>query len=276
MTKHIVLCADDYGQTPAISSGILSLLELGRLSATSCMVNLPHWPAHAEWLKPYQAKADIGLHFNLTEGQPLSSEFCHTYGNQFSHLSRLMMRAMLRQLDIKIMAAECRAQILQFANAFGVLPDFIDGHQHVHQFPLIREIVLNIYEKRLRASGCYIRSVNQTRLLHRSAFFKKLIIQWMGAGIFKKLLCKQAVPHNHSFSGIYSFKVNSDYATIFRQFLKNIENGALVMSHPGLQIAEVNDPMAAIRFNEFCYLNSDQFLKDCQAQGIQISRFKNI
>jgi predicted glycoside hydrolase/deacetylase ChbG (UPF0249 family) len=63
--KRIVLCADDYGQAPAISQGIIELLNQSRLSATSCMVNMPDWPVSAKELLPFINYVDLGLHFNL-------------------------------------------------------------------------------------------------------------------------------------------------------------------------------------------------------------------
>ncbi len=39
-----VLCADDYAMTPAVSRGILALLEAGRITATGAMTNRPSWP----------------------------------------------------------------------------------------------------------------------------------------------------------------------------------------------------------------------------------------
>jgi predicted glycoside hydrolase/deacetylase ChbG (UPF0249 family) len=41
--KRIVLCADDFGQSAAISQGILQLVQAGRLSAVSCMTEADSW-----------------------------------------------------------------------------------------------------------------------------------------------------------------------------------------------------------------------------------------
>jgi chitin disaccharide deacetylase len=39
---------------------------------------------------------------------------------------------------------EISSQLQAFITAFGRLPDFIDGHQHVHLFPQIREALLSV------------------------------------------------------------------------------------------------------------------------------------
>src|SRR4051794_20452051 len=68
-----VLCADDYGLSPGISSAIRDLIARGRLSAPSCMTMSPFWPDHASWLKPYADQVDVGLHLTLTAPPPLGS-----------------------------------------------------------------------------------------------------------------------------------------------------------------------------------------------------------
>ena len=67
----IALCADDYAQNQAIDDGILSLLAEQRLSAVSCFSTAPRWRQQsAPALREVAAAgaADVGLHFNLTEG----------------------------------------------------------------------------------------------------------------------------------------------------------------------------------------------------------------
>src|SRR6476646_5367812 len=68
---QFVLCADDYGLTPAISQGIRKLLEMGRISATSCLVTSQHWQTEGPALRSLSAKADLGLHLALTQLKPL-------------------------------------------------------------------------------------------------------------------------------------------------------------------------------------------------------------
>src|SRR6185312_11376957 len=106
MKKCIVLCADDYGQAPAISQGIINLIEKGRLSATSCMVNSDYWAEHAKWLLPYQQQIDIGLHFNLTEGRALSKEYQSRHGDHFQALGQVLRRAFTRSLSQAVIEAE--------------------------------------------------------------------------------------------------------------------------------------------------------------------------
>lgn len=274
MKKRIVLCADDYGQAPAISQGILALVKQGRLSAVSCLATHPFWLEHASWLKPYQAEVDVGLHWNLTEGKPLSQAFHKAYGEQLFTLPTLMRQAFLRKLNQSVLEAECHAQLDSFESAFGCLPRFIDGHQHVHQFPVIRAALVNVYQQRLQAQGAYVRlvaiKIKPSDLLNN---YKKIIIYTMGTRGLQSLLTQRGIPHNHSFSGIYPFPQARHYPALFPQFLKEVHEGGLIMCHPGFNSVDADDAIAKARVAEYQYFASDQFLDDCAAQNVAVARF---
>ncbi|MBX3709623.1 MAG: ChbG/HpnK family deacetylase [Gammaproteobacteria bacterium] len=274
MKKHIVLCADDYGQAPAISQGIIQLIQMGRISATSCMVNTDDWPTHANWLSPYTHQIDIGLHFNCTEGKALSREYVNFHGEHFQPLSRVLRNAFLRKLNKAALVAECHAQIDAFQKVMSFLPDYIDGHQHVHQFPVIREAVIQVYKQRLRSKNAYIRSVNE-RVKIKDIFsnFKKIIILAAGSKALTRLLRKNNIPYNLSFAGIYPFQQYSQYPQLFRIFIRQINREGIIMCHPGLNSPDAQDPIAKARFAEYQYLIGCAFIEDCRELEAVIGRF---
>jgi predicted glycoside hydrolase/deacetylase ChbG (UPF0249 family) len=276
--KSIILCADDYGQSAAISQAIIQLLQKNRLSATSCLTTSPLWPAHAQWLKELQVPAQIGLHFNLTERKPLSQAMGNETSGTFFTLPKLLLKAYLRKLNFNAIFAELNAQIDAFEARIGHLPDYLDGHQHVHQFPVIRDVVFKIYDSRLgHRPGFYIRCVNDPLALlraGRNAYLKKIIIQLSGASSFKKQLLQRKIPHNTSFSGIYNFKKSCDYSNLFNQFLKQITNDGLIMCHPGLEEKNTRDDVIYhSRPDEYHYFMSTAFLEACSAEQISIKHF---
>jgi predicted glycoside hydrolase/deacetylase ChbG (UPF0249 family) len=276
MKKRIVLCADDYGQALAISQAIINLIRYGRLSATSCMVNTPCWFQQAKWLAPYQDQIDIGLHFNLTHLVPLSSEYKEKLGQHFFALPILLRKAFLNNLDQAAIEAECHAQIDHFQAAMGFLPHYLDGHQHVHQFPVIRKAILAVYEKRLRQENAYIRSIDEPIKIPDIFHFKRIIIKATGTKAFKKQLEKNKIPHNQSFTGIYPFEKSHRYEQFFPSFLSRIKDKGLILCHPGLASSEAQDPLARTRYHEYQYLSGSAFLADCRAFGVALERFKNM
>lgn len=276
MTKRIVLCADDFGQAEPISKAIIVLIQHGRITATSCMVNSQFWPEHGKWLRTFKGNIDIGLHFNLTEGQALSKAYIEKYGKNFSPLTKVMRRAILRQLDKKVVEEECHAQLDKFQEVLGVLPDFIDGHQHVHQFPVIRDAIVNVYNKRLQSHQPYMRWVNEKiNVWNVCSDFKKILICATGTRGLKKLLNKHHIPHNQTFSGVYSFSDAEKYSKTFPKFLAEIGNEGLIMCHPGLAAPKTDDVIADARYQEYQYLFGSEFLMDCYKQGAILGRFKD-
>jgi predicted glycoside hydrolase/deacetylase ChbG (UPF0249 family) len=278
MKKRIVLCADDYGQAPSISYGILDLIQAGRLTATSCIVNMPHWEHHAKWLMPFAESIDIGLHFNLTEGEPLSSEYRERYGANFMPLPRLLRKAWMQQLNQSILLAECLAQIDYFKATIGSLPNHLDGHQHVHQFPMIRDAMVEAYQLRMRREKrkqAYIRALDpRIRFLNLVKDPKKIIILASGTRGLRRLLIKHRIPFNASFSGIYSFNEAKHYSRYFMRFLREVTDGGLIMCHPGRALREVtDDPIAHSRGLEYQYFMSEQFMRDCVDSGVELCRF---
>jgi predicted glycoside hydrolase/deacetylase ChbG (UPF0249 family) len=275
MTKRIVLCADDYGQAPEISQGILALVKYGRLSATSCMVNADHWLEHASWLAPLKANVDVGLHLNLTEGKALSAPFIAKYGENLFTLNTVIRLSVLRLLDKAAIQAEFSAQLDRFKEGLGVLPDFIDGHQHVHQFPIVRDAFIQVYQERFkRTQKPYVRSVRPK--LEPTDFiknFKKVIIYFLGANPFIHLLDEHEIPYNTSYSGIYDFSKAGNFRDLFIVFLKDSESGGIIMCHPGLQGSASQDPIADARFKEYEYLFGEHFLYDCHQQKVVLGRF---
>lgn len=276
--KNIILCADDYGLNAAVSQGILQLLQRQRLSAVSCLVTFADWRDHANLIKNYNNQIDIGLHLNFTQGQPLSPRYRQRYGNFYFSVSRLICRAFLHQLDVEILQEECTAQVERFVAEMGFLPDFIDGHQHIQLLPQIRTALLSVYKKYyISPQKAYMRSLkNQLPALTVSDKIKQAIIYLCGAAAFEALLKEQQIPYNSYFAGVYSFSQDVSYARYFQQLLPRLNDRTLLMCHPAL--AENSDRgvdvIADARSQEYAYLDSDQFIKDCQLHHIQLTQGK--
>src|ERR1700693_3125919 len=137
----ISLCADDYAIAPALGVAIRDLLARGRLNATSVMVVAPSFSSEAPPLAALHAerRAAIGLHLTLTGPLGPLTAFRPLCDRAFPPLAAMARLGFLRRLDSNALDREIEAQIAQFAAAFGRAPDFVDGHQHGHLFPQIRQ-----------------------------------------------------------------------------------------------------------------------------------------
>lgn len=252
MLNKLIICADDFAQNPAICQGILSLLTAGKINATSCMTNSPLWAAEGKSLLSLSS-VDVGLHINFTHGQPNSSPAKAVFGDHFPSLSSLSLMLCKRQLSRDVIKAEIKAQIDAFSHVTGFLPHFLDGHQHVHHFPKIRQALIEVYQHYWPDKTAYIRvSANPlSQLLHSPYRFKALLVAVTGAWSLQRLLQSQQIPHNHHFAGIYNFAQSANYQDYFQQFQQQLTSGGILMCHPGLPSHDQHDPIAKARTDEY-------------------------
>lgn len=272
MTGEIILCADDYGQSLEISQGILLLAEKKRINAISCMTNTPFWPELQAGLKAVQLTSYIGLHFSLTWGQAKSRQWQDNYGLSFGNLGSLLKKCYSGQLEEKIITAEIHAQVDAFTQASGYFPDFIDGHQHVHQLPIIRDALIAWYKKANITAFIRNTSNGWQDLLTLKGLPKQQIIAILGGIAFNRYLKKHQIPSNNSFAGIYNFKKARYYRNYFQLFLKTIAQGGLIMCHPGMPSNDTTDPLYQRRPHELNYLLGDFFPQDLEDYNLRLAK----
>ncbi len=263
MSKAFTLCADDFAQSAAISESILELLAARRLTATSVFSQSPLWPTFAQQLATLSS-VDVGLHFNLT----------HPFDDSAKPLSHWLINSQLRRLPLDWLADQIHRQIDAFTNAFGRMPDFIDGHQHVHALPQIRDALLSTLTT---LSGIpYLRAPDLLRHPGDSRV-KAIILKAVCHGF-----AQQAGTAGYQvptwFGGVYSLSPQANYPTLMAEWLKVMPNNALLMCHPGKENA-ADDPIGAARFNEYQYFISSAFIESCELHDAwqkPFQRVKNI
>lgn len=272
--KTVTLCADDYGLNDAVSRGIIELANAGRLSAVSCMSASPRWREHAAWLTPLRDRIDIGLHLTLTGLAPLGSMPRLAPDGILPELGKLLIDGVLHRLPRTEIAAELHRQMEAFIVQFGRAPDFIDGHQHVHLLPGVRETVFELWERYLMPDRGYLRSCHEPvmAIMRRGIEpAKALIISTLSARLTRQAH-KRGVLINDSFRGVHDFSGHREPQQLFPQFLQGAGLRPLVMCHPGHANGGDDDELRDWRPREFAYFLSEEFLSDLAAAGISLSR----
>lgn len=257
MTARFILCADDFAMTPGISEGILALAEAGRLSATSAMVNMRHWPEVAGRAVALRDRFALGLHLNLTFGAPLGKMPRLAPTGELPPPDRVVSRAVSRAIDGHEIADEVERQLDAFEAAAGVPPDFIDGHHHVHALPGIREALLDVLKRRFPQGGPLVRDPadRPAAILRRRVAASKALTAGTLALGFRPAAEAAGFATNRGFSG-YSTFGTLPYATEFEAFLIAPGERPLIMCHPGLadDTLGADDSIAARRPEEHAYL----------------------
>lgn len=273
--RKIWLCADDFGISPKVNEAICDLILRGRINATSVMVVAPSFSrAEALPLSIFRSgsqRAALGLHLTLTAPfRPLSPVFAPLRAGAFLPLKAMLAAALLRRLEPERIAVEVGAQIRAFIAAFGQVPDFVDGHQHVQVFPQVRDAVIAAVKQTapqawLRQCG---RSLPLAALLSDP---KGLLIDRLSRGL-RRRAAAAGLKTNPAFAGTYRFAASADYAALFPGFLKDLPDGGVIMCHPGHVDDELRrlDPLTDLRENEYAYFAGDGFPKVLQANEVTL------
>lgn len=254
-----MICADDYALHPAIDDACHALLAEGRISGMSCMTRSPRWPEAAADLKARPGRGQAGLHVDLTEGW---RDGRPSYG-----LASLLLRSGLRLLDRAAIAAEFRRQFDDFEERMQRAPDFVDGHQHIHQFPVLQDVLLTEMQRRYSTaeSRPWIRSTGSTHT-HEGA--KGRLLGYLGNKKFKEKLAATGFASNAGFAGIYGFSASAEeYGQRMDIWLADAEDGSVLMCHPATALIE-GDSIAAARLEEFRFLSSTAFSGMLERHGI--------
>ncbi len=273
--RRIWLCADDYGISPAVNAAIRELIARGRLNATSVMVGTPSFD-HSEavslsMLNAAGPRVAIGLHVTLTAPfKPLSENYRPLRNGTFLSLTDTGGNAVLRRLDQDSLERELQAQFKAFHAAFGRPPDYVDGHQHMHVFPQIRDAVLNATKD--NAPGAWVRQCGRVGPFVKRLSDPKGVVLDLVSRAFRRRAARLGIATNPAFAGTYDFAPGSDYAALFPAFLENLPAGSVVMCHPGHVDDELRrlDWVTTPREEEYAYFAGDEFPKLLQAHGLTL------
>ncbi len=272
--RHIWLCADDYGISPAVSAAIRDLIARRRINATSVMMPAPSFSqAEAAALEAAAGQdAAIGLHLTLTAPfRPLTAGFAPSRDGAFLPLAAMAGRALAHWLRPEDLEIEITRQFSAFHTAFGRAPDYVDGHQHIHVFPQIREAVLRVIPD--AAPAAWLRQCGRSTAARKSfADPKGYVLDALSVRL-TRLAARAGVRTNPAFAGTYSFAPGTDYAKLFPGFLDGLPDGGVVMCHPGTVDDELRrlDPLTDLREREYAYFLDDDFPRLLAARGVALA-----
>jgi predicted glycoside hydrolase/deacetylase ChbG (UPF0249 family) len=278
--RIVAICADDYGLSHGVSVGILKALDAGRLTAVSALVNGVCWPAMGRELVRHARDADIGLHFNLTLGRPLGymPKFAPT--GTFPPVWRVVRMAMRGKLPMDEIRAEIERQFDRFEAVTERAPDHVDGHQHVHALPGIRDALLEAMLARKLAGRAWLRDASDGvhRIALRRAHARKAFaVRTLSAG-FRKSANWRGFAVNDGFSGFSDFDPGKDYAKVFETYLRAPGRTHLIMCHPGHVDEELKalDPVTITREQELAFLLSPRLPELLERRRLKLARLSAV
>ncbi len=248
-SRQLWLIADDFAQSEPIDRAILELAGKGLLSGTSVFAESAACRERAPDLRACTDLA-VGMHFSLTHS--IEGRLCWS-------LTEVWRRSFLRQWSAQDLQKLWHAQLDAFEQALGRAPDYVDGHQHVHQLPQIREAMLHVLQER------YGRVLPLRSTVMRSwRGLKAWVIQFLGGKSLPAHSCM-----NEDFAGVYHFEATA-FEQEMQRWLDTLVDRGLIMCHPGHY--DPDDVLCASRPREYEALASGWFEAQCRLRGLELLR----
>jgi predicted glycoside hydrolase/deacetylase ChbG (UPF0249 family) len=262
--RRWICSADDFAFDAGAVEGILALIERGRVTATSALVDAPLWPTAAAELRaqPEAGRADVGLHLNFTQGFPQRK-------SPVWPLGELVLRCRFGAVPRSAIRSGIERQLDAFEDAMGRRPDYVDGHQHVHQFALLRDELLGALARRYGRDLPWLRSTRPPPLVRD---LKARLIAALGDAQLRRRAQAARIPVSDWLVGVYGFADSAQsYRERLQAWLRAGPEGAVLMCHPSSR-PQPGDPIAAARGIEFEVLRSDEFAADLALAGVVLER----
>lgn len=129
INRLLIVNSDDYGRTPEISKGILHAWNSGVVRSTTVLSNVVTEDEIQELVK---SGLPAGLHFNLTNGRPISF-----WSSVFLDDEGCFVRRNPEDLPRDLIEEELESQ-WDFLVSRSIVPTHIDSHHHIHaQAPVL-------------------------------------------------------------------------------------------------------------------------------------------
>jgi predicted glycoside hydrolase/deacetylase ChbG (UPF0249 family) len=229
----LVVAADDYGLAPGVDAAIRDLIGAGVVTATSCMTVFPEWPDAAERLRPLAGRADVGLHLTLTDHAPLGPLPRLAPGGRLPSFGALLRAAHRGAVDAAEVRAELHRQLDAFEAAWGRPPDHVDGHHHVQQLPVVRDVVVDVVRDRLGGRAWTRTCAERPATIAARPWPLRAAGFALAARALHRRLRALGLPTNAGFTGVHDYTSTPPHASRLDGFLRDVRPGTVLMVHPG-------------------------------------------
>jgi len=251
-----ILNADDFAMDEGVDAAIFELAAQAVVTSASALVLSPRWKEAGKALA--QMPVSRGLHLDFTSpfaragsGRSITSLVVNAYGG---FLSRKAIRSSIER------------QFSLYEDVTGEAPAFADGHQHIHQLPIIRQELLSCIRKRYgRRAGVRICSPQRWRGLEAA------LVGMTGGRALKRDAQEHELLINTDFAGVYSFAETASLPHLWRGWLPGLAGSLpLIMCHPaqGAGDKRLRDPIRGARLREYAWLKGEEFRELCSAAGM--------
>jgi predicted glycoside hydrolase/deacetylase ChbG (UPF0249 family) len=240
MSKRLIINADDFGYAEGSVPATVELYEAGLVTSTTALVNQPHWPEAAAYLRKHPGLG-AGVHLVMNEGRPvLPAAQVNSLvdgDGQFRSGNALLRR--YGRLRVAQLRAEWRAQVEKFIADAGRRPDHLDLHCHFpYVFPAWFRVSLELARRygRVPVRMPFDDALERkAEALAAGAGFPTWLVRWQGRR-YQRLVARYGLKRADYFEQSFSLFASDEHRTVdyLLGLLDVLPEGVTeLITHPG-------------------------------------------
>lgn len=208
---EITINADDFGLNESCTKAICQAFAEGLITDTTMVANGDAFAEAIVQIQRCRLHDKIGIHFNLTEGRPLTEKISAlpTFAEKSCFHGKINRYKRLNKQERAAVYGELSAQIEKLEKA-GVKVNHADSHHHIHTAPFIAPIVFRVCKEHgIRKIRLHrnIGTIARYKMLMKKIYNKKLHKQFVSTDYFGSIDdAKTELP-----DGVIEIMVHPDY-----------------------------------------------------------------
>ena len=142
MSQKLIITADDYGMCESVNRAIDACINAKVVLSTNVMTNMDFANEAAD-LKHRFPYVSVGLHYNFTVGEPISSldkvRSLTNSDGEFLSYSKIREKCKNKTYNFDEVVIEMEAQFKRYLEICGA-PDYWNTHENVHVYPKLYQL----------------------------------------------------------------------------------------------------------------------------------------
>jgi chitin disaccharide deacetylase len=280
--RRLIVNADDFGLTPGVNCAIIEAHTRGIVTSATLMANMSAFD-QAVRLAQSHPTLGIGLHFNLTQGQPVAApdkvrSLLNERGEFLGTSTQLLQRALTRQLQFEEIVLEFRAQVEKVLDA-GLRLTHVDSHKHAHTIvPVFAALNYTMESYGINAVRLPRERVNWLRALKSPKVFKQSLTALGLSRLCRAFPAMMQETETHTTEAFFGVAQTGFWTKGWlKELLTGLPSGTSeLMCHPGYDdesLGQVRTRLRASRENELQLLTDPEIVAHLRAQAIELIHF---
>jgi predicted glycoside hydrolase/deacetylase ChbG (UPF0249 family) len=288
MCKKIIINADDFGINNSITDSIVYTCENGIVSSTTIMSNMEGFIYAINKAKDCK-KLKIGIHYNLTEGKPISqmsNVHCLVDEDGFFKNNMVQRKNLIYGKEVKRQVKiELESQLTKLLD-YGIVPTHYDSHHHITGLPVAflasKELAAKYKIKKARITSIDYKYIKKYQYWERVRVLPKEIKKIPKSILHKVNKCalnRAGIITPDEKILLYNvLPIATSPIDQFINLLSVLRDGITEIAfHPGTynNAEENKDEISEIRMRDFSIVIDDNVKKFIEKNNIKIVNYEN-